>query len=147
MNTEIPPVATFGIAVVGAVLGVINTYQAFEQRRVKLLVRPSYGIPVPVGELMIAVEVLNLSSFPVTIAEIGFVLSGGKRYFQPELLTEQKSLPVRLGSRESITGYFTISKLDVRQIRKAFACTACGEKAFGDSPALRQIRAGEYPRG
>lgn len=146
MNAEFFQAATFATALLGAVLGVINTCNSLDQRKVKLLVRPAYGIPVPEGELLVSVEVINRSSFPVTISELGFTTEGKLRYFQPEFIIGGKSLPIRLESRETITGYFAISSLNVEILDKAYAATSCGEKSYGDSPALKQIRNNDYPR-
>ena len=38
----------FGLAVLGAALGVLNTWHSLDQRRVSLRVRPALAIPTPV---------------------------------------------------------------------------------------------------
>jgi hypothetical protein len=77
---------TIGCAALGAVLGIINTVTSLNQRRVKLRVIPKIGVRDESGvflhrrELLPngapAIEVINLSAFPVTIAEAGFTLKG-----------------------------------------------------------------------
>lgn len=147
MPNEILPSVTLAIAVVGATLGVINTWNTLERQRVKLLVRPAYGIQAH-SELLVLVEVINLSSFAVTINEIGFSMSDSRKAISPEKLTSGEYLPVRLESRASITASFPLSALPPSNtLGKAFAATSCGEIVFGDSPALRQIRDGRAPKG
>jgi len=79
MNLDVLPwkdYLTIAAALLGAVLGVMNTWNAIDQRRVRLRVRPSHAITVPDGALKFCVEVLNLSAFAVTITEVGFSLGG-----------------------------------------------------------------------
>jgi hypothetical protein len=140
--------ATISAAMLGAVLGVMNTWNTINQRRVRLRVRPSHAISVPEGGLKFSVEVLNLSSFAVTIVEVGFSLAGrGARKGQRLAITEPelvdgKPWPRRLEARESVSVYCSIRPLaqHAKNLRNAYARTACGEHARGDSPALRQIR-------
>ena len=83
--------------VVGAVLGIINTWSLASRNRLRLRVRPYFavvqrmrngnyvGIARHFGEPFpddvaphLCVEVVNLSSFPVTISEVGFGDPGSK---------------------------------------------------------------------
>jgi len=95
---------------------------------------------------MFAIEVINRSSFPVTITEFGFELEGtSKRAVPTAQFIDGGSLPRRLDSREALTAYFDTGDLfDVKQqgfqLRRAFVSTACGVTARGSSPALRQVR-------
>jgi hypothetical protein len=145
MPNEVLPLVTAAMAAVGAVLGVINTCNALDRQKVKLIVRPAYGL-YPGYELMVTINVINLSAFPVTISEMGFTLEGGKKTFSTRNLTNGKSLPVRLESREDVTALYYISEIDCTSIRMAFSRTSCGEIVFGDSPALNQIRSGKAPK-
>ena len=67
---------TISCAVLGAVLGVINTWHGLNQRRVKLKVVPMVAYPIVYGrkfdQEMGCVDVTNLSTFPVTLREVGF---------------------------------------------------------------------------
>jgi hypothetical protein len=125
----------------------MNTWNNISQKRVRLRVRPSHAFSVPDGALKFCIEVLNLSAFAVTIVEVGFSLAGrgvgkGKRLAvtAPEL-PDGKPWPRRLEARESVSVYCSIKPLaqNAKNLRTAYARTACGERVHGDSPSLRQI--------
>jgi hypothetical protein len=72
---EVKDVVTISIALVGAVLGVMNTWNAMDQRRVRLRVYPKVAVPMINGEFgatMGCIEVINLSAFPVSITTRAF---------------------------------------------------------------------------
>src|ERR1051325_1952455 len=72
-------IITIGAASVGAVLGVMNTINAMSQQRMRVRVTPAF-ITTPQGEPMgFSIEVINLSAFPVTVAEVGFSVGGNRR--------------------------------------------------------------------
>jgi hypothetical protein len=64
---------TLAIAVLGAVLGVINTWIDLDKSRVKLKVTPAHAIPVGGADprLQFSLTITNLSSFAVTIDDAG----------------------------------------------------------------------------
>jgi hypothetical protein len=135
---------TLGAALLGAVLGIMNTWNAMSARRVRLRVRPVHAFP-PSGEPMFAIEVLNLSNFELTVDEVGFTLNGnklkkGRRAAIPRpIVIDGEPWPRRLKPRESVSLYF--HRPDPSEpIGKAYASTACGEVRYGDSPALWQLR-------
>lgn len=76
------PSLTFALAVLGAILGVVNTWHALDQRRVRVKVSPSYALAVVDGghtaPAMFMIQVANPSTFPVTVSEIGFQLADGR---------------------------------------------------------------------
>jgi hypothetical protein len=75
MNIETLPwkdVTMIALAAVGAVLGVMNTWNALSQRRVRLIVRPALAYFTGGGPPMFSISVTNMSSFPLTISEVGF---------------------------------------------------------------------------
>lgn len=138
---------TFAIALVGAVLGVINTWRALDASRVKLKVVPGHAIPVggfdPSVNFYIAVT--NLSTFPVTIREVGIVYRGSDKrgVFVNPILADGGPWPRRLEPRSSISVYG--QRPDImpgHPIRCAYAETDCGVRKCGNSPALKQIAAG-----
>lgn len=138
-NSETISIVSLAVGSVGAVLGVINTWNALERQRVKLVVRPAQSMLVPSGQPILTVEVTNLSAFPITIAEIGFRLRNGQKAITPGNLLNGKPLPQRMESRESVTAFFDLTDFDPRQILMAFASTKCGECEEGTSPSLEQL--------
>ena len=65
---------TFAAAMIGAVLGVMNMWNTIDQRRVRLRITPKHVLSV--NGRSFAIEVINLSAFPVTIDEVGFEIDG-----------------------------------------------------------------------
>lgn len=150
------------MGVVGSVLGIINTWDLLRKNKVRLRVVPKFTHMVggtfllnatrsnPLTKELIAaghplrlsVEVVNLSSFPVTISEIGFGRPDEQRYILTESeLSPGKTWPIRLDSREAVTAYAAVGVgIDPRVLSKpvAFALTECGCKAFGSSPIFKQ---------
>jgi hypothetical protein len=133
---------TIGTAVLGAVLGVMNTWHAMNQKRVNLRVKPSYALDPSGQPIGFSIEVTNLSAFPVTIAEVGLTLPKKQRFVikQPEFI-DHGSWPRKLDTRESVSAYFTFDNLVGfgGKLQKAYVRTACGEFRYGTSPALRQL--------
>jgi hypothetical protein len=137
---------TFAIAVLGAVLGLINTWHGLDKSRVKLKVLPAYVIQI--GGLNqffeFSIEVTNLSTFPVTIREVGFLFHGSKKRGFIEMRTlDGSSLPRRLEPRSSFTLYSRLPNAENGKIRCAYAATQCGVMKRGNSPALKQIAEGK----
>src|ERR1041385_1896118 len=83
---------TLVIAVIGAVLGILNAYRDFSRDRVKLRVVPKVAFNVGANNVItgdrptslmnqllrdgcparLCIEVINLSTFPITISAAGF---------------------------------------------------------------------------
>jgi hypothetical protein len=100
-STPFKDVLTIGAASVGAVLGVMNTWDAMNQRRVRLRVTPAFVMTTQGDPLGVSIEVINLSAFPLTVAEIGFSAGGGRRIpIQAPKFLDNKPLPRRLESRD-----------------------------------------------
>lgn len=135
---------TLGAALLGAVLGIMNTWNAMSARRVRLRVRPAHAL-TDTGQWMFSIEVLNMSNFPLTIREVGFTLKrssstkGKRAAVMRPILIDGKPWPRRLEARESVSVLCEIPDPS-QPIDKAYAHTACGEVKYGDSPALRQLR-------
>jgi len=135
---------TLSIAVLGAALGLINTWHTLDRSRVKLRVRPKHAVPVGGAspDLRFCIEVTNLSAFPVTIEEAGLLHAGTKSrsaYAIPVLI-DGGSWPRRLEPRSSVTVYGERpTALRGHPIRCAYARTACGVVRNGNSPALKQL--------
>lgn len=144
---------TIGCAVLGAGLGILNTLTNLNQRRVKLRVTPKLTVrsgPVAFSHKnrllpdgVPTIEVINLSAFPVTIAEAGFRLkreSGRLAALQPCVI-DNKPWPRRLESREMVTVYFPPGTRFPSNLHLAYATTDCEITRYGDSPALKKFRA------
>jgi hypothetical protein len=148
---------TLSIAAIGAVLGTINTLHSLNQGRVKLRVIPKYAVPViggiyssartvgdvgPKSNKMACIEVINLSAFPVSLAEIGFTTKDRRNHTKIAVplpfTTDGKPIARRLESREAVTGYFEWKGLN-SSIDRAFAKTDCDEIRYGKSPALKEM--------
>ena len=147
MDISVIQLLTFSIAVLGAVLGIINTWHNIDKNRVKLKVMPSHAIhpPGPYEHLGLSIDVTNLSSFAVTIYEVGlFYKSSDKRSIIPNpILTDGGKWPRRLEPRSSITLLSQIpNSSQDRRIRCAFAKTQCGVVVKGNSGALKQMANG-----
>src|SRR5258705_206905 len=58
---------TFGLALLGSVLGLINIWRQFDRDRVKLRVTPkvAYPINMPDERPRLCIDVINLSTVPV----------------------------------------------------------------------------------
>jgi hypothetical protein len=153
-------VITLAVALLGAVLGVLSTCWQFNNSRVKLRVHFFFAVkfsdgfirqmPMPIqnfrefilshpGEpLYLSVEIINLSSFAVTINEIGFCdknISDHRRFVAvaPEVIDEG-AWPRRLVSRDAVVIYTLIgTKLETLvKYKKLYAKTACGEVKYLD---------------
>jgi hypothetical protein len=135
---------TLSIAVLGAVLGIINTWQALDRSRVKLKVLPAHAIPVGGVDprLTFCIEVTNLSAFAVTVHDVGVFYCGTDRRgsFVHPVLMDGGAWPRRLEPRSSVTVYGQRPESFPNQrIRCAYARTECGVTKTGSSPALEQI--------
>ncbi len=146
-NFTVLGVITLSIAVVGAVLGIINTWKSIDRDRLKLKVIPKRAIPV--GELMnphitLCIEVINLSTFPVTINEIGvlFHKTDERGVIINPIIADGEKFPRRLEPRMSFTAYADptafLSEPNFK-IKCAYAKTDCGNQITGNSPALKGL--------
>lgn len=135
---------TLAIALLGAALGVINTWHALDNTRVKLRVRPMQAIPVGTTDsrFTFCIEVTNLSSFAVTVNDVGVFYEGTERRgsYTPPLLFDGKGWPRRLESRTSVTVYGQPpSGKPGQPLKCAYARTECGTTHTGTSPAFKSL--------
>lgn len=139
---EVVEGVTLSIALLGAVLGIINTWQNVNAHRLRLRVSPKWAISAH-GEHF-AIEVTNQSTFAITVLDVGMLFSRPfsktpKRLVITTFLSAQ-SLPLRLEAREQRSFYFDPAILPRgTSLWGAYARTACGELAWGKSAALRQL--------
>ena len=142
--TNIYAAITFAIAVLGAVLGILNTWRAFDRDKIRIRVSPRWAISYWGSEMAtrFCLEITNLSYIPITINQVGFELRRPKEHilvFNPEFIDGGK-MPRRLDPRSSFTVYApagTEEKKGFADVKCAFAQTACGVVARGSSPALK----------
>jgi hypothetical protein len=135
---------TLSVASVGAVLGILNTWKAIDRDRPKLRVVPKHAIPIGAVDprLRMSIEVVNLSTFPLTVDEVGLLYHGTNKRasVQQPVLFDGGAWPRRLEPRSGVTAYLDPDWIQFRhKIRCAYAMTACGLTFKGRSPALRQI--------
>lgn len=111
------------IAVFGFLLSIYNTWTQSKQRKVRMRVTPLFvrvtrlGPPDSVGGsselpfLSPGIEIVNLSAFPISIAEVGYELKSGLNFKLTRLDTRGRyvqalwipdKLPQRLDARSSL---------------------------------------------
>ena len=138
---------TLAIAVLGAVLGIVNTWHNLDKTRVKLVVRPKHAIPVGATDpnLAFCIEITNLSSFAVTVSDVGVLYYGtsARGALTRPVLNNGEKWPRRLEPRSSVTVYaHNPATNSTHKIRCAYATTECGVTVRATSPALKQIAQG-----
>jgi hypothetical protein len=135
---------TLAIALLGAILGLINAWHSLNQCRVRLIVRPKRAIPFGAVDprLTFCIEVTNLSTFAVTICDVGVFYKGTDQrgsIVRPVFL-DGGPWPRRLEPRSAVTVYSqTPEPFQGHAIKCAYAVTECGVTKVGKSPALKWI--------
>ena len=152
-------------ALVGAVLSVFNFLKAREADRVRLLVTPASAFSVGFGENgeeqyltssekylrndvppdSIAISVVNLSKFPVTVSDAGFTKRNGRRasIYDP-IRKAGLEWPARLEPRNSITLYVRsdevlgIDSFDL--LEAVYVVTECGTTTKGTSGMFEEMK-------
>ena len=136
---------TFAIAVLGAVLGIINTVHSINKDRVRLKVTPSWIIiPGDTGQRRMGIEITNTGFLPVTISEAGFAIKGKKRMvFVDPLVMDGGSWSRRLEPRSSFTllqKSAVFYEPEFATAKHAYAKTQCGKKFKGKTAAFKQAK-------
>ena len=139
---------TLSVASVGAVLGIINTWTTLDKDRPKMKVTPKQAFFVgPFANHdqrpRLCIEVLNLSTFALTVTEVGVLFHGSNSrgvIFQPTL-NDGSTLPSVLEPRRALSAYADPSALDrePHRIKCVYAKTDCGLTFKGKSGALEQL--------
>lgn len=137
---------TLAVAVLGAVLGVINTWRLVDSSRVKLRVVPVHVIIPHDPTLRFGIEVINLSAFAVTVCDVGVMFRGSSErgtYLLPTT-SDNGPWPRRLEPRSTVSLRMDRPTAPPgHPIKCAFAMTACGVTKRGTSKALKQIARGQ----
>lgn len=172
---------TLLIAISGLVLGIVNTYTIIKKDKVLLAVIPLIYVQIsdnitltarydeiaylPESDKLLinkkgkfAFNVINMSDFPLEIADVGFSmkknLRGVNRIFiqQPFLIMSSEHLqsrvnrescyPIKLDSREAVT--FLVKDEETRRAIKSrskniYAHTTCGETFWADCSTLLNV--------
>ncbi len=146
MQSEITNVQliTLAIAVLGAVLGIINTWHGLDKSRVKLKVLPAHAIPFGAvnPNLKFCIGITNLSAFPITIEDAGVFFDGtsNRGAIVNPVFADGGNWPRRLEPRSTVTVYSQIPMSNEgHRIKCAYAKTQCGLVATGNSKALKRI--------
>ena len=140
---------TFGVAMVGAVLGIINTWRTRDRDSPKVLVGPAQAFPFGGAKLThsnigFSIEVVNRSSFALIIIEVGvcFRHAQGRGAFISPVTVDGKTYPHKLEARDAVIFYVARPEAPSGdRITRAYARTACGLTFYGTSPALKQLNA------
>jgi len=136
---------TFAIAILGAVLGVLNTWMGLSKEKVKLVVTPKHAVPIGGApeQITFCIEVVNLSAFPVTISEIGISYGGiDKRSVIPiPISMDGGTFPRRLEPRSAVSFFSEqpSSIVDGDKMKYVYAKTDCGVVKKGSSPAFKEM--------
>lgn len=141
---------TFAIAVLGAGLGLFNTWQAWRDRSVRLRVIPKYAEAVDhnmqrLGMHCLSIEVQNLGAYPVTIEEVGLLIGRARgdlprrAPFPASQLLMGPSLPHRLERHDAISLVVTLGNLPRADFTGAYARTAAGHLRKGTSAAFKDL--------
>lgn len=135
--------ATLGLALLGAVLGVVNLWRAISRDRIKLRVVPKWYGSLATDDTGICIEVVNLGRFPVTIHKVGFTTTADREIFHlGTSALHGASLPHRLEAGAAFTALLPAGAEHDEAfafVRSAFARTACGKVFTGSSKALRHL--------
>ncbi|TNE67384.1 MAG: hypothetical protein EP336_07600 [Rhodobacteraceae bacterium] len=154
MSENILQLATFGIACVGAVLGILNTWRNFRSDKVRLKVRPEHVIVPNDSRDFLGIRVANIGSPTITIVDVGIEL-GGKKFATVATALQngftEGELPKKLATREVaqfIVPNNALASLQSEKPLRVYVRTACGERFRGNSGAFNQIsrwlREGKY---
>jgi|SRR5579872_551248 len=150
-------------AALGPALGILNVWQNWRQRKVYVAVIPTRATlrfqvgTDPEGQVCSgtfitpAIDVVNHSNFPITITEVGYEVDRSETYrlsridapvrWQGHMPVSEK-LPQRMESRTSLRLAWSDqdkTNLKGKQIRRAYAKTACGTTAHGHNSELRRL--------
>lgn len=142
MESDLQSYITFSLGVLGAGLGVLNYWRDSVKDKVRLKVIPKRVIASGGADprINVGIEVINLSSFPLTIKETGFIMKGwsdNRLAIITPITANREVLPFRLDPRASLTTYAILKDEDAALVKTAYVTTACENEVRGNSPALK----------
>ena len=165
-NLELTEIVIAIAAFIGAVLGIYNLFRSHLNERVRLRVIPKASSFMGTDELgkdfyfssenhyklngpnpadTLALEIINLSRFAVTVDDVGLVCRWGHRRMAlaSPILPDGGDWPRKLDARDSVIVHFDSSRLlgleDIWAVRRAYASTRCGTTRYGTSGALKDF--------
>ncbi|MHC2018920.1 hypothetical protein [Methylobacterium sp. CM6247] len=131
---------TLSLAILGVLLGIFNTWSNIRARRLRVKVTPAFAMTTTGGQGF-SIEVLNRSSFPIVVNEVGLTLKDttqrvtvGRPYF-----ADDGTMPRRLGAREGMIAYFERPADIGFPFGAAYAHLSSGEQVNGSGHAIRQL--------
>jgi len=143
---DVKDYVTLALASVGAVLGVINTWKSLDRDRPKLRLTPAQAFvvgPRSTSEKFLCFDVTNLSSFPLTITEVGVLYRWTRKRgaIVLPIIRDGGEFPRKLEPRTSFSAYAAPGALANREhtVRCAYVKTACGLLVRGTSQAMKQL--------
>ncbi len=139
---------SFGLALLGSILGLIQTVLQFTKTRVRMRVRCYPLAELKPGNVIkeyACVEVANLSAFPITIKSISFehrMKQSGCMSVLGGACLDGKRLPLRVDPRDAIqVCYDNIDGIvcTIKQCSRVIVKTACGATRFGQLKSYQHI--------
>lgn len=148
-------------AVGGLLLGVYNTVHQQLKTKIRMRVKPRWhewqmmeeitiggkgtGHNYPTGEeyRVLGIEIINLSSFPVSIVEIGFMLNDSMPFAVPPM--NESKLPILMGAHSSIIACPRVKQLSQavhlsnKEISFCYVKTATDLMFKGKGPELSEF--------
>ena len=166
MNASVPSNSsdlTIIVAVIGATLGIVNTWRDIYQNAVRLKVIPKRQTLGPIsamGQIYISstratlkgdnplraglsIEVRNIGRIPVTIKSLGWLDRTGNALITNFEVLNGAKLPYRLRARTTLTASMDMLSIHEPAFLKAadaYADTECGLTVRGTSPAFQQYK-------
>ena len=138
---------TLFIAVLGAVLGIMNTWRNINRDRVRLRVTPKQASPygaIAHQPIKLNIDITNLSTFSLIITEVGVLYHGTSKRgaVVSPIILDGGEFPRKLEPRTSVSAYMPsdiLNKMDGHSVKCVYATTDCGVTIRGNSPALKQL--------
>lgn len=143
---NISEIITIIIASVGLILGVLNTIMLYLKDRIRLKVNP-YKLNIEAHnhqeiECFFAVEIVNLSKFPIKIESIYLVFKKNKKHYLLRRLlnvvNNQPYIPVVINSKDSVK-LFSPELLIDEEVKEVLVKTSSGHTFKGSAPFLKSL--------
>lgn len=159
-------IVTLLTAILGAALGVLNTWHTYSRSRVKLKVASKIGhrttsgpifaanlTPAPPGldvskGSFVGIEIVNHSPFPVTVTEFGFLDGTNRHILNNPQLSGGRTMPPRLEFRESVCACVPLAEIPLELLSRVipYCSTECGTIAKGRNKVWREYASIAKPR-